>query len=189
MSARPEALLTERLALTPLDVEHARALFGVLCDPEVYRYSPHDPPQAVSDLEARYRRTGAGPSAPDERWWNWAVAERAAPGAPFGTVELSLRDGGACADLAYVFGRPAWGRGIAFEACSAALAYAVARAGTRRIEAQIDTRNVRSIRLAERLGMRRFETVLAADYFKGSTSDEYHFCLSPICDEENDAQA
>ncbi len=175
--------------LVPLGVEHARALYDALRNPELYRYIPTDAPATARDLEARYRRTFAGPAAPDERWWNWAVAGRESPAVPFGTVETSLSQNGANAQIAYVFGLAAWGRGYAREACEAVLAYLGERARTTTIEAYIDTRNTRSIRLVERLGLERVETISGADYFKGSPSDEYHYRLSLAADEVDDAQA
>lgn len=186
MNARPQAITTERLLLAPLGVEHADALFEALHDAEIYRYVPGDVPQRANDLALRYRRTSAGPAAPDERWWNWAVAARERPAKPFGTVETSLSQSGKHASLGYMFGRSAWGRGFAFEACSAAIAYLRRHAATERIDAFIDTRNERSIRLAERLGMHRVETVARADYFKGSASDEYHFRLLTTDQKEHD---
>jgi RimJ/RimL family protein N-acetyltransferase len=177
VNLRPVALTTKRLTLSPLGAEHAAALFVALRDPEIYRYLPADPPRNIGALEARYRHTSAGPPKPDERWWNWAVALREEGALPIGTVEVTLREHGATALLAYVFGRDAWGRGIANEACAAAIAHLHERARTREIDAYIDTRNARSIRLAERLGMQRIETVVEADHFKGSASDEYHYRL------------
>lgn len=188
MNAHPDAISTERLILAPLGVEHAGALFEALRDPELYRYVPGDAPERENVLAARYRRTAAGPRAHDERWWNWAVATRELPSLPFGTVETSLTHDGAHAVLGYMFGRSAWGRGFAFEACGAAIAYLRERARTRQIDAFVDTRNERSIRLAERLGMERIETIVVADRFKGSASDEYHFRLLTTEQKDNDGQ-
>ena len=188
MNAQPGTIATERLVLAPLDVAHAHALFEALRDPEIYRYVPGDAPRDPSVLALRYRRIAAGPTAPEERWWNWAVATRERPADPFGTVETSLSQSGLYAMLGYRFGRSAWGRGFAFEACDAAIAYLRRNARTERIDAYVDTRNERSIRLAERLGMHRVETILGADCFKGSSSDEYHFRLVWTDQKDNDGK-
>ena len=188
MNAHPEAIETERLILAPLGVEHANPLYDALRDAEIYRFVPGDEPQNPNVLALRYRRTAAGPAARDERWWNWAVAARERPASPFGTVETSLSQSGRHAVLGYMFGRAAWGRGFAFEACSAAISYLRRVARTERIDAFVDTRNERSIRLAERLGMQRVETVIDADRFKGSASDEYHFRLLMTAQKDDDGQ-
>ena len=43
------------------------------------------------------------------------------------------------------------------------------------VKAWSDTRNKASHRLAERMGMQVIETIKDADFFKGSTSDEFVF--------------
>ena len=101
---------------------------------------------------------------------------------------MSLTEYGASAHLAYMFARRTWGRGFATEACAAVLGYVRKRARTRTVEARIDTRNVRSFGLVERLGFARVETIIGTDHFKGSPSDEYLYRLSLATDEEDDAQ-
>jgi len=123
LEGHPQPLFTERLTLRPLGPEHAPALFAAFRDPAVYEFIPDDPPRAAGDLEARYRRTSAGPPTNDERWWNWAVASRERPDAPFGTVETSIRCDTGRALIGYVFGRAAWGCGFACEACRAVLSH------------------------------------------------------------------
>ncbi len=174
----PEALATGRLVLEPLDAAHAERLFADLADPALYRYIPTEPYATVDGLRERYAHVARGPSAPDERWWNWALVTRDGPRRALGTVELSLAHGGRTALLAYALGRAHWGCGYAFEACVQALAYLRARAGPCEVEAYVDTRNARSIALVERLGFARKGYVANADYFKGSPSDEYVFGIA-----------
>jgi RimJ/RimL family protein N-acetyltransferase len=149
----------------------------VLRDPELYRYVPHLPPTTVASLEARYRRTAAGPDGDTERWWNWAVL-RAADGAAMGTVETTLLASEDRALLAYAFGTAYWGFGYAFEACSAAIAHLRDTTAIRHVAAFVDTRNAHSTALLERLGFERKETVENADYFKGLPSNEYRYWLA-----------
>lgn len=47
-----------------------------------------------------------------------------------------------------------------------------------RAEADIDTRNLSSQQLVERLGLKRVREVKNADEFKGRVSDEYHYELT-----------
>jgi [ribosomal protein S5]-alanine N-acetyltransferase len=44
-------------------------------------------------------------------------------------------------------------------------------------KAWVDTRNEASIKLLERLRFKKIETLQAADFFKGSSSDEFVFLL------------
>ncbi|GAC1395449.1 MAG: GNAT family protein [Vulcanimicrobiaceae bacterium] len=174
----PPPLSTARLALEPLGPQHAAALFVSLADREIYRYVPIHASATVEVLRERYARTSRGPLAPDERWWNWVIVTCDGSRRALGTVELSLRDGGRRASLAYAIARDAWGCGYATEACLAAFAHLRATARPCSIEAHVDTRNARSIALLERLGLRRKESISNADYFKGASSDEYRYELA-----------
>ena len=46
------------------------------------------------------------------------------------------------------------------------------------VYAEIDTRNIASIRLVESLGLSRVATTREADFFKGASSDEYKYAVS-----------
>jgi len=61
----------------------------------------------------------------------------------------------ACAQVAYELDEDHSGRGLATEAMQRVLEFAGAEMGLRRIEARIDPKNSRSVRLAERLGFVR----------------------------------
>lgn len=71
-----------------------------------------------------------------------------------GKIYFSERESGTY-ELGYTFGAAYQGKGYACESLRRFLRYAFARTDARRVIAQIDTRNTRSARLAERLGMRR----------------------------------
>ena len=64
--------------------------------------------------------------------------------------------------VGYELGRAWWGQGIAVEAASAAIAWAIDRFGLQRIWAECDPRHERSIRVMEKLGMKR-EGVIDGD--------------------------
>ncbi len=71
-----------------------------------------------------------------------------------GKIYFSERESGSF-ELGYTFAAAFQGKGYACESLRAFLRYAFTLPGVRRIIAQIDTRNLRSVRLAERLGMRQ----------------------------------
>jgi RimJ/RimL family protein N-acetyltransferase len=148
-----------------------------LQDPALYHFVPQDPPATLEALERRYAQQIAGPADPAERWWNWTILERNGASTALGNVELSVFENGERAQLAYQLVRAAWNRGYATEACSAALRFLRENAPGVVVEAFVDTRNARSIALLERLAFRAQETILGADHFKGSPSDEYRYRL------------
>ena len=188
MNAHPETIASERLVLAPLGVEHTGALFEGLRDPDAYRFVPGDAPHNANVLALRYRRTTAGPAAPDERWWNWAVATLERPAHPFGTVETSLSRSGMDALLAYILGRSAWERGFAFEASAPqSLIFAVTHSPS--VSTPTSTRAT-SVRSGSQSGSACIASkrIIGADCFKGSTSDEYHFRLITTDQKDDDGQ-
>ena len=69
-------------------------------------------------------------------------------------------------EIGYALGAAHWGRGLAQEALALALEQAFGVLGLNRIEADIDPRNLASVRLVEALGFRR-EGELRARYHVG----------------------
>lgn len=165
---------SERLVLEPLQADHAPRLFAGLSEPSLYRFIPQDPPEDLAGLTARFDRIARrGGVRGDEVWLNWAIRQR--DGAYCGQFEATAAAGG-LVDIAYFVFAPMQGSGIATEAATTALA-ALRAGGAKRIGASLDTRNLASAALVERLGLRRVETVTAADFFKGASSDEFRYEL------------
>lgn len=149
-------------------------MMRVLADPRTHTFIPTDPPTDENALRERFERQNSRRS-PDgeEHWLNWVVSvgDKA-----IGTVQATLVPAQAYASIAYVFHPEAWGCGYATQAVRAMLEH-LEGLQIERLEAHIDTRNVASQRLVERLGFRRAEEIGYADEFKGSVSDEYRYEL------------
>jgi RimJ/RimL family protein N-acetyltransferase len=169
---------TERLRLEPLRRSHAEELFHLLSDERLYRFIPKEPPETLAALTARFQRLeGRAPPSGDDQWLNW-VARLKAEGVCVGRVEVTAHPDKS-AHLAYEIGAPYWGRGLGVEACRRILQALFEDLGTQRIVAEVDTRNAASIRLLERLGFRRTGITTGADFFKGASSDEFTYALTP----------
>jgi RimJ/RimL family protein N-acetyltransferase len=116
---------TERLELEPLTVEHAAELAPVLDDAALHEFTggaPLDP----AALAARYARL-AERRSPDghQLWGNWVIRVRGT-GVAAGTVQATLPAGGPAAgpaEVAWVVGRQAQGRGYAKEAAAGLVAW------------------------------------------------------------------
>lgn len=80
--------------------------------------------------------------------------------------------------VAYLLLRHAWGQGYAREALGVVVEHLFDRYALASVDALIDTRNLRSIRLVEALGFQRVELIEKADRFKGADSDEYRYRLA-----------
>jgi len=170
-------LETERLRLEPLRVSHAPEMFTILSDTRLYQFIPHNPPPNLASLEERFQRleTRMSPNG-DEIWLNWIVRSQADVQC-LGRVEVTIRQDSS-AYFAYEIGVNYWGQGYGTEACRRIIKALFEDYNVIRIMAEVDTRNIASIKLLERLGFQRGALREKADFFKGSSSDEFTYTLS-----------
>lgn len=150
---------SDRLRLEKLSEEHAAAMLPVLGDERVYLYIPGQPYQTVENLQVRYRKLVAGPSAPDEIWWNFILFQRASQ-TPMGFVQATLMLDQRLAEVAYLLSPSHWGQGYATEALAWLLQQLRRRGDIDMAQAQIDERNLASIAVVKRLGFEFTKTVL-----------------------------
>jgi [ribosomal protein S5]-alanine N-acetyltransferase len=170
-------LESERLTLEPIFPHHARLLFPILADPQIYTFIPEDAPESISALERRYevltmRRSPSG----DELWLNWALWHK--QGATYIGILQATVYTDQSGSIAYLLASQFWGQGYASEACARLLRLLFEEYHLHMINAEVDTRNRASWRLLERLGFEQSAFRANADIFKGSTSDEYTYQLT-----------
>jgi RimJ/RimL family protein N-acetyltransferase len=145
------------LTLEPQTAAHAPEMFVLLSDPVLCEYLDSGPPSDVAWLTERFsrletRRSGDGL----EHWLNWVLR---VPGQGLvGFVQATVHADGS-AHVAYELGRAFWGRGWATQATSAMVQELADHYAVQSAFATVDKRNVRSIRVLERLGF----TVASAD--------------------------
>jgi RimJ/RimL family protein N-acetyltransferase len=165
-------LETERLVLRPPLPEDAPSLHELHCDPVAMEFLGGVHPECedgnwpVEMWLERWRENGCGPFSilrrEDGRWlgraglkvWDtraWVVATYAEAGEH------------AQPELGWALVREHWGNGYATEAVRAVRAWAYAEHGVGRLVSVIAPPNVRSTRLAERLGCTPCETVMLFD--------------------------
>jgi RimJ/RimL family protein N-acetyltransferase len=148
VDAFAEAVIgTERLLLTPLGVQDADELVGVLDDPRLHRFVGGRP-ASLAELRARYARLTAGSPRPGELWRNWVVRRRADL-RPVGTVQATLtrRRAGWTAHVAWVVGVPWQGQGFASEAARALVGW-LAGNGVQEVLALVHPDHAASARVA-----------------------------------------
>jgi RimJ/RimL family protein N-acetyltransferase len=83
----------------------------------------------------------------------------------------------ATAEIGYVFHPDYSGQGFATEAVRALLDIAFGTYRFHRVTARIDARNLASLRLAERIGMRREAHLVENEWFKGAWSDAIDYAM------------
>ena len=140
---------TAALTLEPQAARHAVEMFAVLSDPAIYEYE-NEPPASMEALSRRYTALESRRS-PDgrEQWLNWVI--RLPTGEAIGYVQATVYPDRRAA-IAYELGSAWWGRGLARQAVEAMVAELAAQHGARRLTAVLKQRNVRSLRLLERIG-------------------------------------
>ncbi len=155
---------------------HADLLFEDLQAPELYTFIPQDPPELIG-LRKRYAFLEGGES-PDgqERWLNWVAIEHET-GDAIGQFQATVRPGSST-NIGYSIFPRSWRKGYAKEMCLSLIGYIFNSFDTHVIYAEIDTRNIGSIALVESLGFSKVGMTKDADFFKGSSSDEYRFDLT-----------
>jgi RimJ/RimL family protein N-acetyltransferase len=145
-------ILTPRLSLHPLVEDDAEDLAALHADVDVMRGSSGVArPRSRRASEEWLRRTlsvsGTG------GWETFRVGDRIT-GAFLGRCGLRPEEGSSETELAYAFSRHVWGRGIATEAASAVVGHGF-DSGLKRIVACALAENPASVRVLEKVGMRR----------------------------------
>ena len=150
-------LATERLLLRKPRAEDAAALLDAFSDPEVVRYLGGGGAETIVEVEE-------GIAEWLERWERWGVGffslERREDGLVLGRAGFVRWDpetwqiGGSETELGWLLAREHWGRGYASEAALALRDWALGDRGLARIISLIQHENVRSFRVAEKLGER-----------------------------------
>jgi len=159
MVAVPLPIETARLLVRPFDADaDCTAMLTVYCDPEVMRFVPGG---VLADVEAVRAELVSHARAQQSRGFSfWAVVERAT-GRVIGDAGFGIFEPTGDVELGYTLARDRWGRGLGTEAASACLTAGLAHLGAARIVALVDVENARSLRVAERIGMTRIETIEA----------------------------
>jgi RimJ/RimL family protein N-acetyltransferase len=150
---RLPTLDTPRLRLRWLTPEDGAALYDVFSDPEVARYLSRPPwtdpagaAKLVEDVHESFER---------RELFQWGVARRE-DDRVIGTCTLAhVSVPHFRAEIGYALARESWGRGLGREAIDRVIAFAFDELRLHRIEADVDPRNERSIRLLEGAGFVR----------------------------------
>lgn len=143
------ALQGPRVRLRGPRADDDAALFAIFADARVARYWSRPPMQDIG--EARERIAQIRTSMDERKLINWMIADES--DAVVGTCTLFGFDPAhRRAELGYALHPDHWGRGLASEAATLALDWAVDAAGFHRIDASIDPDNLASRTLLHRLG-------------------------------------
>ena len=142
----PAQTFYERLAL-----DHVDEMIAAISDPRVGTYIGGDAAVAPDAIRARIERVLEGPDVASEIWLNWAVRH---DGVVIGWLQATIFQvdpSERWAEIAYVFGQPSWGKGLA----AAGVRWLLATLDVPEAWAAVHPGNARSCALLERLGFAR----------------------------------
>ena len=165
----PPTLRAPRLVLRTLTEADVADVLAVFSDPLVLRYwdgplmtTTQDVMQYIERIHYGFRR---------RELMQWGIAE-AATNAVIGTCTLThLSITHERAEIGFALRQTRWGQGLGTEAVTTAIDFAFDGLGLHRIEADVDPRNERSLRLLERLGFHREGHMRERYFMNGERQD------------------
>jgi [ribosomal protein S5]-alanine N-acetyltransferase len=152
-------IVTERLVVRCFVAEaDAEPMFRVYGDPDVMRFIPGgalSDQVAVRALLERYAEAHQR-----QGFSSWAVVDQET-GHPIGDAGFGIFEPTGEVELGYTLARDRWGQGYATEAARACLVAGLGQLVAPRIIAVVDAENEASLRVPERIGMKKIETIHA----------------------------
>lgn len=167
--SRLPTLRTPRLNVRPLSAADVAPVFAVFSDPVVVRYwdgplmtTLDDATRYLGQIHNGFRRRD---------FFQWGIAD-SATGTVIGTCTLAQFSAihQRC-EIGFALKQEHWGKGLGSEAVGAVIDFAFETVGMHRIEADVDPRNDRSLRLLERFGFEREGFLRERYYLHGERQD------------------
>lgn len=159
---------TKRLEHRALTVDDAEAFFALNSHPDVMRYTGEPPLQSLEEAREAIENYPDFDTVGYGRWGCVLKENRAVIGF-CGLKYLPELD---AVDVGFRFLPPYWGRGLATEACTASITFGFDVLRLPRIIGLVLAENIASIRVLERVGMRRDGTIT----YQGQTALRFAIC-------------
>jgi len=175
-----EPILTERLFIRKLETNDAQYFYKYRSLPEVYKFQSFIP-KNTKDIKVFFERLSELPNI-QNTWFQLAVCIKD-ENKLIGDIGIHFLEDNAQTEIGYTLNPDFQGIGYAKEAVTAVIRYLFFVLGKHRIIASVDPDNKKSIRLLERIGMRK-----EAHFVKSiKTNDKWmDDCIYAILKEEWD---
>lgn len=161
-----QILETERLIIRHLTTDDAEFILELLNEPDFIK-NIADRGVRTADDARNYIENGPAASYAKNGFGLFAVTLKES-GVPIGMCGLIRRDFWEDIDIGYAFLERHWGKGYAYEAASAILAYGQHVLKIKRIVAFTTLDNDASIRVLEKIGL-RFEKIMTLPGYEGES--------------------
>jgi len=170
-------LETERLVLGSFRDEDLESFIAYRSDPMVARYqgweAPYPRQQALAFVAEMRDKL---PGLPGE-WYQVAIRQKTDAALVGDCAFHILIEDERQAEIGFTLSREYWGKGYASEAVRGLLDYLFGQAGLHRVRAICDVENTASVKVLERLGMRREGHFIENIWFKGGWGSEYLYAV------------
>ncbi|HZK76818.1 MAG TPA: GNAT family N-acetyltransferase [Candidatus Kapabacteria bacterium] len=168
-------LETERLRLRELTTTDVPDLHAYYSDPETALYVPFTAFTSIADTEKLLGRVANGFERKESFMFG---VERKSDGKIIGISDLfNLSSQHLHAVIGWGLAKSYWGFGYMTEAVREVIRFAFEEMGMHRIEAECETENIRSIRVAERCGMTLEATRVENEINKGRFVSNYVYAI------------
>jgi len=169
-------IITRRLRLSRLAPSDVMAIYEYRSDPEVCRYQSFEP-GSIEDAAAFTARLQGYPFDTPGTWFQFAIRQ-AGSAEVIGDVGVHFPDDSPRqAEIGFTLAPAYQGRGYATEAVSALIEHLLGSCKKHRVFASVDPRNIRSVALLERLGMRQEAHFRESLWFKGEWVDDVIYAI------------
>jgi ribosomal-protein-alanine N-acetyltransferase len=168
-------LETERLRLRQLAMSDAEDLYAYYSDPETALYVPFTAFDSITKTEELLGRVAKSFEGKESFMFG---VERKSDGKIMGISDLyDLSGQHQKAIIGWGLAKAYWGFGFMTEAVREVIRFAFEEMGMHRIEAECETENIRSIRVAERCGMTLEGTRVENEINKGRFVSNYVYAI------------
>ncbi|MGB8859819.1 MAG: GNAT family N-acetyltransferase [Ilumatobacteraceae bacterium] len=168
-------LHTPRLTIRVARVADAPVFAAYRSDPEIAKYQDWDMPYQADRALTRLAALEAFDDVAEGEWISFAIEHA---GEVIGDVVANIHEGGGIAEIGFTIATAHHGRGYAGEAASAMVDHLIERHGVHRIVAGLDPGNVASMRVLEKLGMRKECLAPAAYCVRGEWVDDLRYAMT-----------
>lgn len=165
----PIELRTERLLLRPFRLSDVDEVLAYAGDPLWAEFYPR--PYDRGAAEHMVARSVLA------SWDRQAKFALVLDGRIAGLIDLTVDPEHQAAELGFDLARPLWGRGLAVEAAVAVVDWGFREYGLAKVFARADSRNTRSRRVMEKLGMTHDGTHRSAEFLRGARADEVVYAV------------
>jgi RimJ/RimL family protein N-acetyltransferase len=171
------SLETERLVMRRFLPQDAPDLFELRADPSASAYDAWEPYAGEDQARAFIASQQGIEPGTEGRWCDWAIVLKAGAKV-IGNVEMVVRSQNwRQAEIGWALKAAYRGRGYATEAARRMIRFGFEDLGMLRIYAECDPKNRASLRLMERLGMRREAHLREVMYVKGAWRDRTVYAI------------